>query len=118
MTEEVTAIAREMIRRQEVAEVLRENGVSDTEFVRWLEEGDLAEYLYRTAKRSAMAKIPRIWRRLEQLAEEGDVKAARLIFDLCERNREGGHESQSADVMPDPVLEQIRSEVFGDDRQS
>lgn len=115
MTEETIAFAREIIRRQDVGAVLRESGVTEADFVRLLEGGDLADYLYRTARHYAMGKIPEIWRKLEQMAGEGDVKAIRLYFDLCERSRGGELSAHGCRITPDPEIEAVRSEVFGDE---
>lgn len=115
MTEETIAFAREIIRRQDVGGVLRESGVTEADFVRLLEGGEFAEYLYRTARLHAMARIPELWRRIRELAEEGDIKAIRLYFDLCERNRGGELWPHTDRITPDPEIEAVRSEVFGDE---
>ncbi len=103
-------IAREMIRRQNVAEVLREHGVSEEEFLRWLEEGEVAEYLYRMAKTKAMAKVSELWLKLEKMAAAGDLKAMKLYYDLCDRMRS---EEKGSEVGADPEIDRIRQELFG-----
>lgn len=114
MEKERIAVAREIIRRQNVGEVLRDKGISDIDFIRWLEEGEAAEYLYRMSKVKAMAKMPELWLELEQLAEEGDVKAIKLYFDLCCQGEKGG--CTPLDTFINPEVEAARREVFGDEQ--
>lgn len=112
MEEERMKLAREMVRRQNVGAVLTDNGISDEEFVRWLEEGDMAEYLYRMARIKAMAMAPAIWRTLERMAAEGDLKAMKLYCDLCERSQSA---EQAAGFSDNSEVASARLEVFGDE---
>ncbi len=100
-----------MIRRQNIGSVLRENGISEEEFVRWLEEGEVAEYLYRMAKTKAMAKVSELWLILERMAAEGDLKAIKLYCDLCERMKP--EESSGGECLTNPEVDRIRREIFG-----
>ena len=110
--EEKIRIAREMIRRQDIREVLRENGVPEEEFVRWLEDGELAEYLYRMAKTKAMACVSELWLKLGRMAASGDLKAMKLYYDLCDRcDREKSAEAE--EVRGNPEVDAIRKEIFG-----
>lgn len=104
-------IVREMIKRQRIGAVLAENGISEEEFIRWLEDGEAAAYLYRMAKVKAMAKVPELWLKLEQMAADGDLKAMKLYCDLCERSQ--GAE-QAAGIPDNPDVAAVRDEIFGD----
>ncbi len=106
-------IAREMIRRQNIAEVLREYGVAEEEFLRWLEEGEVAEYLYRMAKTKAMAKVSELWLKLEKMAAAGDLKAIKLYYDLCDRMRS---EEKDSPCLTNPEVDRIRQELFGNEQ--
>lgn len=114
MEEDIITVAREIVRRQNVSDVLRENGISEPDFVRWLEGGEAAEYLYRMARLRAMAKVPELWMKLEQMAAEGDLKAMKLYCDLCERCDRGKSEDFS-EAFSNHEVDEARKAVFGDE---
>ena len=101
-----------MIQRQNIGEVLRENGISEEEFLQWLEEGEMAEYLYRMARSKAIASVPEIWLKLVRMAAAGDLKAMKLYYDLCDR---GDREKSdgSGDGLNNPEVDALRRQVFG-----
>ncbi len=113
MEEEKMGMAREMVRRQDVTTVLEEHGVTEDEFLRWLEDGDLAAYLYRMARLRAMVRIPRVWQRLEQLVADGEVRAIKLYCDLCEKMQ--GESAGDAPNFVNPEVEAARRVIFGDE---
>ncbi|MBE6598944.1 MAG: hypothetical protein E7638_05830 [Ruminococcaceae bacterium] len=104
-----------MAARRDIASVLAEHDIPEEEFVRWLEDGAVAEYLYRMGKYTAMARCPEVWAQLKQLADDGDVRAIKLYIELC--GREALAENGAKNTVPtvDPVIEAARREVFGDE---
>jgi len=90
--------------------VLAENGITEEEFIAWLEDGELAAYIYRMSKYSAMSRIPEVWQSLKQLADDGDPRGIKLYHELCERMMP----RESAGLLLNPEAEEARRAVFGD----
>ncbi len=93
--------------------VLHEAGTTTAEFSHWMEDGSFSAYLYRLIERYALSMAPVIWESLLQSAKEGDTKAIRLYFDLCERRRgESDGVAMFGTGTADAEVERIRKELF------
>lgn len=111
LSEERCALAREIVRRQAVRPVLAERGVGEDEFLSWLEDERFAAYLYRMAERDAASKAPEVWQRLCSEATDGNLRAIKLYFDICGRERAPTEEPEEDTFS----IETVRRELFGDE---
>lgn len=96
-------------------EIMEESGMSAEEGVAWIRAGRFTEYVSELARGFAEAEAPMVWAALLRSAEDGNVPAARLYFDLMERGRRGDPMSLPASLpaAPSEELKALRDSIFG-----
>ena len=94
---------------------LRRTEPSAEEGVAWIRAGRFTEYVSELARGFAEAEAPMVWAALLRSAEDGNVPAARLYFDLMERGRRGDPMSLPASLpaAPSEELKALRDSIFG-----
>ena len=90
---------------------LEDGSMTAEEAVAWIRGGRFPEYVMSLARGFAEADAAAVWAALLASAEDGNVPAARLYFDLMNRS-EGGRRTETP-AGPSPALEAIRASVFG-----
>ena len=92
---------------------MEEHGIGEDEFLEWLEDAQFTGYLYRMAERDAASKAPEVWQTLYSEAMDGNIRAIKLYFDICTKERGGNGES--GDTGRDFTIDAVRAELFGDE---
>lgn len=90
-------------------EILEKHGVSGEQFAEWL-DGEFAEYLTSLSERVSVSDAARIMHALAESSKTGDVRSAKLFFELM-RDRK----KSAGEVNPDKEdIERLNMEIRGD----
>lgn len=90
-------------------EILEKHGVSAEQFAAWL-DGEFAEYLMALSERVSVSESARIMHALAEESKNGDVRSAKLFFELL-RDRQKAADAANPDRED---IDRINMEIRGD----
>lgn len=116
LTPRQKAAAYAMVRDgRRLSDIMEESGMTPEEAVAWIRAGRFTEYVRDLARGFAEADAPTVWAALLRSAEDGNVPATRLYFDLMERAQASGHRGEPVNLpaTPSEELRALRESIFG-----
>ena len=114
LTERQKAAAYAMVRDgRGLGAIMEESGMTPEEAVAWIRAGRFTAYVSELARAFAEADAPTVWAALLHAAEDGNVPAARLYFDLMERSAGRRGDPVALPASPSEELRSLRESIFG-----
>ncbi|MBO6052672.1 MAG: hypothetical protein J6Q17_02955 [Clostridia bacterium] len=114
LTERQKAAAYAMVRDgRRLGEIMEDCGMTPEEAVAWVRAGRFNEYVSTLARGFAEADAPMVWAALLRSAEDGNVPATRLYFDLMERQTARRGDPVTLPASPSEELRSLRESIFG-----